>query len=358
MPAPTIADKPWHQHLTIDLFAHVLSTSIFHPFVACLIPVCFRSIQAPYDSPQFIASCIFAGLVTLIWMLSVVNKRVAYGLPREVDWTEEVVVITGGANGLGKVIAETYAMRGARVAILDLVQSTGETESEGDVRFYQCDVGDAEAVEKVAKRINDDLGPPTILLNNAGIVNGKPLWDLTMKDIERNFSVNLISHFHTIRTFLPGMLASETGGTIVTIASVLGKLGAANLSDYCAAKAGQIAMHTCLRSELSSDSAPPGAERVRTILVTPGQLSTQLFAALETPSNFFGPVVEPVELASAIVRMIDAGESGEISMPFYARWIEWNFVLPAAMQRALRLVSGIDRAMGLAKDDSKKKKST
>jgi NAD(P)-dependent dehydrogenase (short-subunit alcohol dehydrogenase family) len=186
-------------------------------------------------------------------------------------------------------------------------------------------------------------------------VNGKPLWNLTSKDIQRNFNVNLISHFNTIRTFLPGMLASETGGTIVTIASVLGKLGAGNLSDYSAAKAGQIAMHTSLRAELLSPTAPAGAERIRTILVTPGQLATRLFSALETPSNFFGPVVEPVDLASAIVKMIDAGESGEISMPLYARWIEWNFVLPAGVQRVLRIVSGIDAAMGNARDEVGKK---
>lgn len=134
----------------------------------------------------------------------------------------------------------------------------------------------------------------------------------------------------------------------MTVASVLGKLGAGNLTDYSASKAGLIAMHTSLRAELSSPSAPAGAENIRTILVTPGQLSTQLFAALDTPSNFFGPVVETVELAKEIVRMVDSGESGEISMPFYTRWIEWNSVLPASIQKALRVVSGIDQAMGKA----------
>lgn len=134
----------------------------------------------------------------------------------------------------------------------------------------------------------------------------------------------------------------------MTVASVLGKLGAGNLSDYCASKAALIAMHTSLRADLASATAPEGAENIRTILVTPGQLSTQLFAALDTPSNFFGPVVETVELAREIVRMVDSGESGEISMPFYARWIEWSSVLPAGVQRVLRLVSGIDQAMGKA----------
>ena len=141
------------------------------------------------------------------------------------------------------------------------------------------------------------------------------------------------------------MLASEAGGTIVTISSVLGKLGASHLSDYTAAKSGLIAMHNSMRAELASQHAPEGADNIRTILVTPGQLSTNLFAGVETPSSFFGPVVEPVELAREIVRMIDAGESGEISMPFYARWIDWLHVLPVGVQRILRRLSGVDRAM-------------
>ena len=104
-------------------------------------------------------------------------------------------------------------------------------------------------------------------------------------------------------------------------------------------------MHASLRAELASPTAPEGAENIRTILVTPGQLSTNLFAGVKTPNSFFGPVVEPVELAREIVRMVDAGESGEISMPFYARWIDWLHVLPVGLQRILRRLSGVDRAM-------------
>ena len=79
--------------------------------------------------------------------------------------------------------------------------------------------------------------------------------------------------------------------------------------------------------------------------MTPGQLATPLFGTLETPSTFFGPVVEPVELARAIVKMVDVGESGEISMPLYARWIEWTKILPASMDKVVRWFSGMDRAM-------------
>lgn len=72
------------------------------------------------------------------------------------------------------------------------------------------------------------LGIPTILINNAAIVTGKSMLESKPEDVERTFRVNLLSHFHTIKTFLPGMLEEERG-TIVTIASVLGHLGCANL---------------------------------------------------------------------------------------------------------------------------------
>ncbi|KAK0878951.1 hypothetical protein LTR87_007268 [Friedmanniomyces endolithicus] len=347
--SPSLPAKSWHEHITIDLLAHVLNRSLFHPFIAWLIPLCQRAVGAPYDSFNFTATCIYASLVTAIWILGFLDTRIAYGLPRELDWDEEVVVITGGASGLGKILAEMYGMRGASVAVLD-IREPEEKESEGlaSVKFYKCDVGDAEAVAKAGEQIEKDLGIPTILINNAGIVHGKPLLgpnSLTPSEIARTLRINTLAHFHTLQTFLPGMLASPTGGTVVTISSVLGKLGASHLADYTASKAALIALHASLRAELASPTAPEGAERIRTVLVTPGQLSTTLFAGVQTPSSFLGPVVEVVELATGIVRIVDAGESGEISMPLYARYIEWLQVLPAGLQRVVRKLSGMDRAM-------------
>ncbi|KAK0333694.1 hypothetical protein LTR91_022487 [Friedmanniomyces endolithicus] len=346
--SPNHPAKPWHEHITIDLLAHVLNRSLFHPFIAWLIPLCQRAVGAPYDSFNFTATCIYASIVTLIWILGFLDTRVAYGLSRELDWDEEVVVITGGASGLGKILAETYGMRGASVAVLDVRDPEEESEGLASVKFYKCDVGDAEAVVRAREQIEKDLGTPTILINNAGIVHGKPLLgpnSLTPASIAQTLRINTLAHFHTLQTFVPGMLASPTGGTIVTISSVLGKLGASHLADYTASKAALLALHASLRAELGSPTAPEGAERIRTVLVTPGQLSTTLFAGVQTPSSFLGPVVEVVELAREIVRMVDAGESGEISMPFYTRYIGWLHVLPAGLQRVVRKLSGMDRAM-------------
>jgi hypothetical protein len=70
-----------------------------------------------------------------------------------------------------------------------------------------------------------------------------------------------------------------------------------------------------------------------------------MFADVETPSSFIGPVVEPVDLAKEMIKLIDAGESGEISLPLYAQYVEWLGVLPVAFQKMARWMSGVDIAM-------------
>lgn len=145
------------------------------------------------------------------------------------------------------------------------------------------------------------------------------------------------------------MLQRPSGGTIVTVASVLGDLGAAQLSDYTAAKAGLMAMHASLIAEVdalaASTNPPPGAKNIRFVLVKPGQLSTALFAGVKTPSSFLGPVVEPLELARRTVEIVNRGGGGVVAEPLYARYVEWFGVLPYGVQKLVRRLSGVDAAM-------------
>ena len=103
-------------------------------------------------------------------------------------------------------------------------------------------------------------------------------------------------------------------------------------------------MHASLRAELRY-SEHSSAKNIKTILVVPGQLGTPLFAGMKTPSAFLAPIVEPVELAKEIVKMIDSGLSGEIRVPFYADCVPIFQALPVSLQQVLRSWSGLDRAM-------------
>ena len=142
--------KPWHSFLTLDLILTVLNKTFLHPFVAWMVPLCLRAQATPYEATSMRVAIAYASIVTVLDFLYIVNTRLAYGAPREVDFEEEVVVITGGASGLGLTIAEIYGMRGASVAVLD-IKGVEQKENEGlaGVEFYRCDVGKYEEVENV-----------------------------------------------------------------------------------------------------------------------------------------------------------------------------------------------------------------
>lgn len=350
----------WFAPLSIDVIVKVFKTTFFHPFVAWIVPLCFRAQNMFWDAPPMLVSIAWASFITLCWAGGVINDRLAFGLPREVDLSEEVIVITGGASGLGLLIAEVYGMRGATVAVLD-IEEMENGEARG-VTYYKCDVTDKDQLARVAAQIERDvllslcpfssvsslmlkpiflqLGTPTVLINNAAIVVGKPLLDLTFPEIDRSISTNLLSHFYTLKTFLPAIARSETGGTIVTVSSVIGTVGAAQLTDYAAAKAGISALHRSLAAELRQ-SHP----HIRTVLVTPGQLSTPLFYGVQTPNAFLAPVVEPVDVAKEIIAAIDNGRNADVAMPLYARWVDWYRVLPVGLQVVARRLAGVDTAM-------------
>ena len=191
-------------------------------------------------------------------------------------------------------------------------------------------------------------------------MHGKKFLDLTPEDVERfvycgtlsiqfctdsfnrSFNVNTLSHYRLNSLFLPPLLAKEDGGTLVTISSVLGHLGASHLSAYTASKAALIAYHTSLSAELSV-SHP----KIKTILVTPGQLSTDMFSGLEQGpvAHFLGPVTDVQLLAVKLMKMIDEGRGGRLAEPAYARWIPWLFIMPVGVQKIVRRLTGLDTAM-------------
>ncbi|KAL4727398.1 hypothetical protein ACLX1H_006310 [Fusarium chlamydosporum] len=317
--------ESWFAPLSIDLVLKVLNTTLLHPFVCWIIPLCFRAQTVKWEAPPMVAAIAWATIITLFWMANVINQRIAHGIPREVDLSEEVIVITGGASGLGLLIAEVYGMRGATVAVLD-VNGMENTEARG-VTYYKCDVGNKDEVAKVALEIEKDLGTPTVLINNAAIVIGKNLLDLSMDEIDKSLTTNLLGPFYCLKTFLPAIIRGGNGGTIVNISSVIGTVGAAQLTDYAAAKAGLTALHRSLTAELR-ESHP----EIRTVLVTPGQVSTPLFYGVQTPNSFLAPVVEPVDVTKEIVAAIDSGRGATVAMPLYARWIDWINVMPVGVQ--------------------------
>ncbi|KAE8372076.1 hypothetical protein BDV26DRAFT_109048 [Aspergillus bertholletiae] len=339
---PTPSPK-WHSTITLDLVLSVLRRTVLHPWPAWILVLSLRAQVTPPTHPAFILAIGYAVLLTLIAMTGVVNARVAYGLPRTVEVSEEVVVITGGASGLGLLIAEIYAMRGVSVAVLDLKDEKEVELCEG-VEYYTCDVGKREVLEDVLKRIEEELGTPTVLINCAAArINGQSLLSISAEAFQKTIQTNLFAVFHTCQTFLPCMLAAPNGGTIVNVGSVLGQLCPAGLADYSTSKAGLSALHRTLEAELRVSG---NDEKVKMILVETGQVATPLFAAVKTPNKFIAPVLEPVHVAQEIVSAVEEGRGGVIRLPAYATMVNWYAVLPAGLQRIARFLSGVDYAVG------------
>jgi len=148
---------------------------------------------------------------------------------------------------------------------------------------------------------------------------------------------------------LPYLTSSDRGAHIVTISSVLAHFAPASLSDYTASKAGVSAIHQTLCHELRVHPNPSLFSKIKTLLVEPGQLDTQLFAgktSLPFYAHFFGPILETKDVAKEIVRTIERGDGGVIRMPYYARCAPFYAALPGTLQLVIRWFSGIDGAIG------------
>lgn len=153
-PQPPQRDS-WFAPLSVDLLVKVANVTIFHPFVAALVPLCLRARAMMWDAPEMLGAFAWAAFVSLLWVANAVNQRIAHGAPRDVDLGEEVIVITGGASGLGMLVAEVYGMRGATVAVLD-INEMENGEARG-VTFYKCDVSDSKQVAAAALKIEQDV---------------------------------------------------------------------------------------------------------------------------------------------------------------------------------------------------------
>lgn len=304
--------------LNVDLFYEVTERTFLSPFFTFWIPV----IAVCQNNRHFFnVSAIFFILVTIRsfirWSSQAwINRR---WTTTPIDWSEQIVLVTGGSDGLGRVLVETLVLKNVTVVVLDIKPFDDNPHQEGedgDVAFYHCDISDPAMVESVATKIKKEVGSPTILINNAGVVVGRKIVDLTPEDIHRTFGVNVLSHFYLLKAFLPHMIERKIGH-IVTISSVLGSIGVAQASDYCASKAASSALHHSLRQELNSKYAAHG---IRTTLVCPGKMMTKMFDKIPPQNKFIFPEIAPHDLAKKIIQSIDNRDSIEIFVPFYSSW--------------------------------------
>ncbi|KAI5642090.1 short chain dehydrogenase domain-containing protein [Phthorimaea operculella] len=157
-------------------------------------------------------------------------------------------------RGVSSVLAYSLKLHHRRVA----------SERHWLCHGYVVDLTNRDDIYRVAKRTSEEVGRVSILINNAGVVSGTYLLDTPDHLIQRTFDVNVLSHFWTVKAFLPQMI-ENSDGHIVTIASMAGQVGVAKLVDYCASKSAACGFDEALKIELETQ----GVKGVYTSLICP-----------------------------------------------------------------------------------------
>jgi len=176
-------------------------------------------------------------------------------MANDIDLRNRVAVITGGAQGIGRAIAERMLASGAKIALwdhdIDLARSTARELGSG-THAFDVDVGDPASVDAARDATLAALKQVDILVNNAGIAGPTAkLWEYTVDELRLTMRVNLEGPFNCCRAVVPGMI-SRNYGRIVNIASIAGKEGNPNASAYSASKAALIGLTKSLGKELAT----------------------------------------------------------------------------------------------------------
>lgn len=236
----------------------------------------------------------------------------------DIDLRHRTAIVTGGAQGFGKAIAQRFVRSGARVALWDrdiaLAQKTTAALGPAAIAIA-CDVADPGAVEQAVGATTKVLGKVEILVNNAGIAGATATtWDTDVEEWHKVMRVNLDGPFICSRAVVPLMIA-QNYGRIVNIASIAGKEGNPNAAHYSASKAGVIALTKSLGKELAGYNIAVNA-------VTPAAAKTAIFEQItqahidymlsKIPRNRFVTVEEVAALVAWLVSEENSFTTGAV----------------------------------------------
>ena len=210
---------------------------------------------------------------------------------------QPVALITGAGRGIGRATAEAFAGEGYTVVLAEISTTVGRRAAEAlictGVRavFIRTDVASPASVKQLVTTVLRRFGRIDCLVNNAGILSVGPLARLSVRDLDRMVAVNLRGPLLLARAALPAMLR-QGSGSIINVASQLGKYGLGGYVTYCATKFGVVGFTGALAAELAGTS-------VRVWAVCPGLVDTPM-ARLSGATSGAG-LIRPQSVARVIV---------------------------------------------------------
>ncbi len=216
----------------------------------------------------------------------------------------KTVLVTGGASGIGKLMAQRFLEKGsARAVIWDIDEPALEKVAEEfaelgyQVAPYQVDISNVHQVKEMSIDVLERFGQIDILVNNAGIVVGKDFVEHTSEDIALTLDINVKGSMLVTRQLLPAMISCGSGH-IVNIASAAGMIPNPKMSVYAASKWAVLGWSESLRLELEQLDLP-----IRVSTITPGYIDTGMFEGVKAP--ILTPMLEPKEIVSQIIKAVE-----------------------------------------------------
>jgi D-sorbitol dehydrogenase (acceptor) len=156
-----------------------------------------------------------------------------------------MAIVTGGARGIGRAVAEGYAREGARVCIADIEDKVAEETARaigGGAFALKLDVTKIDSIKSVVAKVEAEAGGIDILFNNAAIFDMAPVIEITEESYDRVFNVNVKGLIFMLQAAARSMIARGQGGKIINIASQAGRRGEGLVTVYCASKAAVISI--------------------------------------------------------------------------------------------------------------------
>jgi len=260
------------------------------------------------------------------------------------DIKGDVTLVTGGGSGIGRLMCLKLAKRGAVIVTWDInAKGNDETVSmikkEGGKAYaYTVDMSNREQIYEMAKKTEKEVGPISILVNNAGIVSGSTVLDTPDNKIIKTFEVNALAHFWTIKAFLPGMISAKKGH-VVNIASLAGQSGMNKLVDYCSSKFAAVGLDEAFRVEIYCEGH---SEYIKTTVVCPYYISTGMFAGVQSKII---PILEPDYVAERAVCGILANTEVVLVPGWTFLLIALKAVIPPAAMMRLSQAFGFNCSM-------------
>ncbi|MGX9417753.1 SDR family NAD(P)-dependent oxidoreductase [Vibrio sp. WJH972] len=187
-----------------------------------------------------------------------------------------IALVTGGAKGIGLACAEALAEDGMQIVIIDIDVQAGEAAAKAlgnGAQFLPCNMGNSDEILKTFDIIEEEVGPVSVLVNNAGIARPGEFLDTTIEQFTSVINVNLTGSFIAAQRAAQTMIKHEIAGSIVNMSSVNAKVAIPTISAYCASKGGIMQ----LTKAMSLSLAPHG---IRVNAVGPGSIDTEMMAGV------------------------------------------------------------------------------